>query len=226
MRCFAYSSLLALTLVACGGDATDGGTGSDTLYIDADVVAEPQISNARDAGDFTTELRVRCSLNGADLNAGTVVLHSEGGDVDLAWDGSDWRAAQSGYWGTYTLDVDFGDDYVHGVTVDGPGIHYFTAPAAGATVDATAPLEVTWDRGSEADSASIETQEMSRVAIADSGSFLVPVGGLKSSTDQVEDEQIEVRRASRVAPAGAVGGSELRVSIRNEIDVVVAATGI
>ena len=226
MRRFAYSSFLALTLAACGGDATDGGTGSDTLYIDADVVAEPQISNAREAGDFTTELRVRCSLNGNDLNAGTVVLHSDGGDVELAWDGSDWRGAQSGYWGAYTLDVDFGDDYVHGVTVDGPGIHTFTSPASGATVDATAALEVSWDRGDAADSASIDTEEMDRVAIADTGSFLLPVGGLKSSSDQVEDERIELRRASRVAPNGAIGGSELRVSVENRIDVLVAATGL
>jgi len=227
MRSFVYSSLLVFTLVGCGGDA-DSGTGSDTLLVDADVIAFPEISNAQDGIDFTTELRVRCLLNDTEVRTGTVIVFSDGGSVPLFWDGdiNRWRGAQAGYYGVYSLDVDSGDDYVHGVTAEGPGIHVFTAPAAGATVDGTAPLVVTWDRGDAADSATIETRETDPIAIPDTGVYELPAGILRTQSDQATEDELRLRRSSRVIPSGAVGGSELRVSIENRIEIFTAPTGL
>jgi len=228
MRSFAYGSLLLFALAACGGDETDSGVGSDTLLVDADVIAFPEVSNAQDGIDFTTELRVRCLLNGTEVRTGTVMIYSDGGTVPLFWDSdiNRWSGAQAGYYGVYTLDVDSGDHYVHGVTGEGPDIHVFTAPAAGETVDSTVPLTVTWDRAYEASSATIETRETDPIAIADTGIYDLPAGTLRSQSDQTDEDELRLRRSARIVPSGAVGGSELRVSIENRIQVFVAPTGI
>ena len=132
---------------------------------------------------------------------------------------------QTGYHEVYQLDVTSGDDTVEGVRLDGPALHHFTAPLAGATVDATMPLLVQWSRGEAADTATFDTEKMDSLAIADSGSFEVPVGGLKTNQGEVEQERLRLDRDSRISPAGALPGSQLRVEVRNELDILVAATG-
>lgn len=226
----AYLSIILVA--ACGGDpGDDAGTGSNTLRVEADVEATPDIENAVAAIDFTTELHVDVEKNGVPVTTGEVVLVSDGGEVALTWDPSDgdngrWRGAQSGYFEVYELHVTSGDDYVHGVRLDGPDIHVFTSPDGSTAVDATLPLLVTWSRDDEAETARLETDAMDPVAVPDTGSFELPVGSLKSSPDQTEDEELRIERRSRIVPAGAVAGSELRVRIENRLPLVVAATGL
>lgn len=226
MRNFAWLNIALLA--ACGSDATDGGTGSNTLLVDADVEATPEVSNGSSAADFTTDFHVRLEKNGADVTTGEVVVASDGGEVALVWDDAngEWRGTQAGYLRGYELHVTSGDDYVHGVRLTGPDLHVFTSPDGTAAIDATAPLEVTWSREAEAGSAEIETREMDSVTIADSGRFELPLGTLRSSPDQTEDDEIRLTRSARIVPDGAVGGSELRVRIENRIELVVAATGL
>lgn len=225
--------LLGGTLAACGGDALapgagdDPGTGSLTLAVDADVDARPTIANARDEQGFTTEFHVRVRKNDVDVTTGTVTVRSRGGDVALTY-GADnrWHGAQVGYWEVYELAVESGTDFVDGVRVDGPALHYFSAPLPGATVDSLMPLTITWKRGEGADSAMLDTDKIDELAIPDTGTFALPAGSLKSKPDAVEQERIRIERAATVIPSGAVAGSQMRVSIRNEVEVLVQATGL
>jgi hypothetical protein len=222
---------LLLVLPACAGDGgDDAGTGSSTLRIDADFEASPEIWNASAAGDFTTELRVTVTKDGVPVTTGEVIVGSAGGDVALIYTTTDsggrWRGVQAGYHASYELHVTSGDDYVHGVRVVGPDVHVFTAPIPDQAIDATVPLTVTWSRDAQADDARIETRELDATSIPDTGSYLLAAGTLRSKPDEAEQEELRVRRASRVAPAGAVAGSSVRVAVENRLELVIAPTGL
>ncbi|HWO22384.1 MAG TPA: hypothetical protein VNO30_26680 [Kofleriaceae bacterium] len=228
-RCFGLLFSIAAA-GACGGSDLDPGAGSDpgegtsTLLVDGNVTARPRLVNARARGEFDTEIRVRVSLNQLPVTAGTVEVTSAGGTVALAFDptseGGRWVGTAAGYDEVYILDVRSGEDFVEGVRVDGPDIHVFTAPTAGLTVDSTQPLRVTWDADQTADSASIDTEELDRVSITDTGEYMLAAGALKAEKDKAHENTLELVRTNRVTPAGAVGGSELSVGIENRIQVV------
>jgi hypothetical protein len=224
---------LAFTVVACGGDldpgsGNDPGSGTRTLYVDGDIEATPLITNASRAADFQTRFDVAVRKNSIAVTTGTVTVSSNGGTVALTFDAGEdrWRGTQAGYHEVYELNVVSGDDSVDGVRVDGPALHYFTAPLPGAGVDATLPLTVRWQRDEAASVASFETDQIGELEIADTGSYSVPVGGLKSDRDQATDERLRLDRSARVTPAGAIADSSLRVEIRNQIDILVAPTAL
>jgi hypothetical protein len=219
-------------VAACGsgGDLDPGagdsaGTGSSTLLVDADVEARPLVPNASEANDFTTTFRVNVSRGGSPVTTGTVTVESAAGMVALTYSGEAgrWTGAQVGYEEVYRLTVTADADFLKDVRVDGPALHWFTAPAPGATVDTRAPVMVTWSRGEAAEVTRLDTDQLDELAIEDTGSYAVPAGGFKSKRDEVEQERIRLDRSRRITPAGALVGSELRVLVRNEISVVVAA---
>ncbi len=223
------ASTLVLGLAACGGSDLDPGAGSDpgtgtaTLTVNGSATANPRLTNARNAGEFDTEFSVRLQLNGQNVTTGTVTMTSASGTVVLAYtpdNNGRWRGIAAGYDEVYILDVDSGPDNVHGVRVDGPDIHTFTEPLAGATVNATLPLMVKWDSGQQADSAAIDAENIDRLSIPDSGSYPLPALALKSERDKPKENQIRLTRTNRVTPRGAAGGSELSVSVENELTVV------
>ncbi|MEZ4360297.1 MAG: hypothetical protein R3B48_08960 [Kofleriaceae bacterium] len=196
-----------------------------TLLVDADVIARPLVPNASKSQDFTTELRVRLEKGGAPITSGTVTLESSSGKVDLTFnntDGNRWIGAQAGYSEVYRLTVLSGEDFVDDVRVDGPALHWITAPMQGETVDTTMPVVVKWSRGESAEVARIDTDQLDQLVIDDTGTYTVPAGGFKSKRDGVEQERIRIDRSQRVTPSGALVGSEMRVTIHNEISVVVA----
>ena len=220
-------------LAACGGGALDAGsqpgTGTSTLLINADVIATPLVANAAKATDFNTEFTVDLSKGGVPVAADSVTIVSNTGTTTLVADGPlarRWRGAQAGYQQIYQLTIEAGADNIRDVQVDGPALHYFTAPLPGATVDATIPLVVTWKRSEPATVITLETKELHSVAISDTGTYTIPVGGLKSKPDQTEQEHVQVDRAERITPSGAVVGSDVRVMVTNEIELVVAPTGM
>ncbi len=226
MKFFQFASTMFLGLAACGGSdldpgaGDDPGTGSRTLTVDGSVTAEPRLANARNASEFDTDFSVRIQLNGQDVRTGSVTITSSSGTIVLAHDDNDrWRGTAPGYDEVYILDVESGPDNVHDVRVDGPSIHTFSEPQAGATVDSTLPLMVKWS-AKGADSAAIDAENLDRVSIDDSGSYSMAAGALKSEQDKPHENQIEVRRTNRVTLDGAAGGSELSVSIENRITVV------
>jgi hypothetical protein len=228
----ASTLFLGFGAVGCGGSdldpgaGDDPGTGTSTLTVDGSVSANPRLSNARNAGEFDTEFSVRLQLNGQNVTTGTVTMTSSSGTVVLAYSQDNngrWRGVAAGYDEVYILDVDSGTDNVHDVRVDGPDIHTFTEPLAGATVDATMPLMVKWDSGQDADSAAIDAENIDRLSIPDSGSKELPALALKSEKDKPKENQLRLTRTNRVVPAGAAGGSELSVSVENELTVVAQA---
>lgn len=224
-------TMLLLAVPACSDGLPSGddpGSGTATLLVNGDVIATPLIANAQRAADFNTAFTIDVTKGAAPAAIDSITVESDAGIVTLARDGAlglRWRGAQSGYHQIYRLTIEAGADNVRDVQVDGPALHYFTAPLPGATVDATMPLVVTWKRSEEATIATLETRELDSIAIGDAGTYTVPVGGLKSKDNEVEQERIRVDRAARVSPAGAVVGSDVRVLVRNEVEVVVAPTG-
>ena len=219
-----------LLLGACGGGSdldpgsgNDGGDGTSTLTVTGSVSAEPRLSNARNRGDFTTEFSVRVERAGQVVSTGSVEVTSAGGTIALVYDANNnerWGGTAPGYDEVYVLDVEDGADNLIGVRVDGPDIHFFTAPTAGATVDSTLPLPVAWSADDGADSASVRADNINHVAISDTGTYSLAPGALKAKPDQAETNELELRRTNRVSPSGGAGGSEWVVSVENRIEVV------
>lgn len=228
MKSVFFASSLLLGFAACGGSDLDPGAGDDpgsgtnTLQVNGSARAEPRLANARNSGEFTTEFSVRLLLNGQNVTSGTVTMTSSSGTVVLAYEqdnGGRWRGSGAGYDEVYILDVDSGNDNVHDVRVDGPSIHTFSEPQAGATVDASLPLMVKWS-SKGADTAAIDAENLDRVSIDDSGSYMLAANALKSEKDKPKENQISISRTNRVSPAGAIGGSELAVTVDNDISVI------
>lgn len=223
------SICLLVALTACGGSdldpgaGDDPGTGTSTLSVDGSVSANPRLSNARTPGEFDTDFSVRIQLGGQTITQGTVTMTSASGTVVLAYaqDGR-WRGDGAGYDEVYILDIDSGLDYVHDVRVDGPSIHTFQEPLAGATVDATLPLMVKWSADG-ADAAAMDAENVDRISIPDTGAYSVAAGALRSEKTKARENQIRLTRTNRIAPDGAAGGSELSVSVENQITVVAMA---
>jgi hypothetical protein len=219
-----------LVLAACGSDPLDPGAGDEagggtnTLLVDGRANAEPQFSNAKLATDFDTEFSIRVSLNDVAVTTGTVTVRSRFGEAPLTWrpDPGRWEGRMANYDEVYQLDVVSGADEVRGVIVDGPDIHMFTAPLAGATLDSTMQNPVTWDRGETADITTFDAEEIDRITISDTGSYMMGIGVLKAEKDQARENRLELTRTNHLVPAGAIAGSDFAVSVTQRLDVIVA----
>lgn len=221
-------TLVSLMLVGCGGSdldpgaGNDPGTGTSTLAIEGEITARGRIPNSRHAEDFDTNLSVRVMLDGLPMTTGTVTVTSQSGSTPLAYsaESQKWRGVAAGYDEVYVVDAETGSHNVQGVRVDGPDIHIFTAPSAGANIDSTMPLPVAWASDQDADSTSIDCNEIDRLWIADTGQYTLAPGVLKAERETARENTIELVRSNRVVPAGAVAGSDVQVSIENRIQVV------
>ncbi len=216
-----------------GGDST--GTGTSTLVVNGVVTAQPRVPAAKEPTDFDTNFTVRITANNLPVTTGTVSLTSTAGVVELTFQpggntiNDAWVGTASGYEEVYQLDVVSGADNVKGVRVDGPDIHTFTDPLAGATVDSTLALPIAWARGSVADVATVRVGDGGgngggggggAITITDTGTYSLAPASLHAQKDKAQPNTIHLRRTNRVTPTGAAGGSELDVSIDNTIDVV------
>jgi len=219
-----------LVLAACSGDPLDPGAGDDpgdgtnTLSVEGRASAEPRFANARSATDFTTDFELRVTLNNTPVTAGTVTIQSRYGLATLTWNPNEnrWQGDMANYDEVYQLDVVSGADEVRGVIVDGPDIHVFTAPMAGATLDSTVQNPLKWNRDERADITTFDAQEIDRVNIDDTGEYMMGIGVLRAERDQARENTLELTRTNHVQPAGAIAGSDFAVTIRNELDVIVA----
>ena len=226
------TSVLAISLAACGGDGSaldpgagdSTGSGTNTLFVEGRVTAEARLTNARSGIEFDSEFSIRILLNQNPVTAGTVTITSATGEFPLTYvgDSGRWQGRMNGYDEVYVLDVEAGADNVKGVRVDGPDVHTFEKPLAGATVDSTMPLEIDWARDDEADIASIDTDRIERLSIPDSGKYMLSAGALDAERDQARENDIRIERTDIVIPSGAIAGSEFSVRVRNDITVVAA----
>lgn len=214
-------ALLTAPVFACGSGLPDGssaGEGNQVLEVSGTVEADNQIANASSANDFNTSFEIRVQRDGIDVGDAIVTVESDAGVVELSLNGDgEYVGGQPGYSEIYRLDIVAGDDFVRGVRVDGPDIHTFITPTAGATVDANADLLVEWRRDETAEAVRIETREMDELSIEDTGSFTAPVAALQWEGDEF-DERVRLERSNRVSPIGAAGDSSFTVRVRNEIE--------
>jgi hypothetical protein len=222
-----------LLFAACSSDPLDPGAGSDpgtgtsTLFVQGRVDAEPRFPNARLETDFTTDFEISISLNNNPVTTGTVTVSSRFGKTPLTWDSNSgnngqWVGTMANYDEVYRLDVVSGTDELNGVIVDGPDLHVFSEPMQGATLDSTVAATVRWSRDDSAEVTTFRTDQIDRINISDSGEYMLGVGGLRAERERARENEIEVRRTNRVTPAGALGGSEFAVTIRNELTVLAA----
>jgi hypothetical protein len=222
-----------LLFAACSSDPLDPGAGSDpgtgtsTLFVQGRASAEPRLANARLETDFTTDFEISISLNNNPVTTGTVTVTSRFGQTPLTWDNNSgnngqWVGTMASYDEVYRFDVVAGADELRGVIVDGPDLHVFSEPMQGATVDSTVATPVRWSRDDSAEVTTFRTDQIDRINISDSGEYMLGVGGLRAERDRARENEIEVRRTNRVTPSGALGGSELAVTIRNELTVLAA----
>ncbi len=221
-----------LFLAACGSDPLDPGAGDDlgggtnTLLVDGRASAEPRFANAHAATDFDTDFSIRISLNDVAVTTGTVTVSSRYGEVPLTYRPDPgpgrWEGQMANYDESYRLDIISGADKVTGVIVDGPDIHTFTAPTAGATLDSTMQNPVTWSREDTADITTFDAQEADRINISDTGSYMMGAGVLKAEKDKAHENRLEIARTNHVVPAGAVAGSDFAVTVTNRLDVLAA----
>lgn len=223
------TSALVLSLSACGsgspldpGAGDSAGSGTNTLFVEGRVHAEPRLTNARSGVEFNTDFSILVLLNGAPVTTGIVTITSASGEFPLTYVVDRWVGQMNGYDEVYKLDIESGSNNVHDVRVDGPDVHTFEKPLAGATVDSTMPLPIDWARDDEADIASIDAERIDKLSIPDSGQYMLSALALDADADQPRENDIEIERTDRVAPAGAIAGSEFTVRVRNRITVIAA----
>lgn len=194
------------------------------MNIDANVSADESANNAQGASQFGTDFAVDITKAGAVVSGATVTISSVAGSVTLAETAtpSRYSGTQGGYHQTYTLDVVAGTDSVHGVRLVGPAFHVFSSPAEGATYPAGQPITVNWAPGG-APEATVETRAMSETAASDLGTFTVEASFLAGDPGRVRDERVRVRRTSRTPLAGGAPGSDLSVTVRNQVEFLVDA---
>lgn len=228
-------SILAsiLLVTACSSDplepgaGNDPGTGTKTLFVDGVASAEPRVDNAKLAADFTTEFSVAISLGNLPVVSGTVTVKSRFGEAPLTWEPSAgsagrWTGSMASYDEVYQLDVVSDADEVRGVIVDGPDIHVFSDALVGATLDSTVANSVTWSREDAAEITSFKTDEIDRITIADTGTYMMGAGSMHADKSAPRENTLEVRRTNHVAPSGAVGGSDFAVTVTNSVQVLAA----
>jgi hypothetical protein len=230
MRTYFASMVLVFGVAGCGGSdldpgaGNDRGTGTGTLAIDGTVHASPRqdLVNAHMNTDFDTDLSIRVSLSNQTVTTGTVTVTSVSGKVPLTYGNNNrWSGRVASYDEVFILDIESGPDKIAGVRVDGPDIHTFSTPTAGANVDPTMPLTIKWDRQDQADSAELRVDGLDNpLAIPDSGSYALAMGSLRTDKAQARQNTLRLTRTNSVVPAGAVAGSTWTVSISNEINVV------
>jgi hypothetical protein len=217
---------LALSGLACGEDDPLGpaadrnqpGSGTSTVRVQAEVEVEDE-----SGGGYITELLVRVATPaGAAVSGAVVEITADGlGTVTIpevqGSPGDYFVVRQGAPSGDIRLSVSRGTDAVGGVVVGFPGLHAITNPAQGSTQEAGEPMVVRWTVPSEAGSAEVETRDLQQIGLPDDGEFTI--GGVDNPART--DQRIRVFRINQVTPAGATGGSFLRVSVRDTVEPVI-----
>ncbi|MEX2473133.1 MAG: carboxypeptidase-like regulatory domain-containing protein [Gemmatimonadota bacterium] len=203
--------------VAPAIDRNDPGTGTSTLMVEAYIEGQDV------SGGFVTEFEVEVSdAQGEPVSGATVtVQNSSLGTVNLletdAGSGEYVATVNSFAAGDYRLDITRGSDEVRGAVVGGLSTHTITSPSANDTLTANEPFPVTWTRQSEAAGVDIETRNFSAEGRSDTGSFTIP----ETSNPASDDQRLRIWRFNEVDIAGALFGSELKLSIRNTLEPLV-----
>lgn len=217
--------LLILAFYSCGGEpdrvVNNAGTGSNTLKVEAVILAKENYSSAKNPEEFTTEIVIKImDIQNQGIQDATVIVNAGGKEIIVPHDKNGVYRAGSivGYDRVYSMDITRGSDSVEGVTVTGPEIHSIKIgnPADTATtVKASSPVTVLWSPYGYATGVEIETKNY-KENVADSGTYTIPVGNFVAGGV----DYIRITREKSLNPAGALGGSIVTVKIRNRLEPI------
>jgi hypothetical protein len=221
----APEAVIALVLVAltasCGGDnvtgpvdeRNSGGTGNQTLLVEADVNLEMRTGGFQ--ATFVVDVRDESNdpVSGADVtivyNHSTVTLQ-ETGDPGV------YTAQRSGAAsGDLRLEVVKDDMYVRNVTLGNIGIHAILEPQPDDTVPANQPLTIRWASDREAPFAQLTSRTFD-FEVADDGEFVVPA----DDNDPRTNQWIEIERSNEVMITSGLSGSYFRMEVQARIEDV------
>lgn len=219
--------LTALLLSGCGGGSSTGPTtifetGSSSLLVNAGIDGLDQ-----GGGIFTTNYLVSVfdSL-GAPVNDAIVTIsHSQLGTIALALDTAilgNYKVSQFGYsFGTYTLNVSRGTDFITNASVFAPDVHTILYPTPSDTLSQNSAFTVLWSRQYQSSVVEIETRDFGPVLAADvgfpdNGSYIIPA----SSTPRT-DQRIRIKRSNSVTLNSGLAGSSFNAKIRNTVEPII-----
>jgi len=223
---------LTLVAAACSSNPLDPGAGdqqgggTNTLLVHGSATAEPNTPNTREDTQFTTNFEIEVALNNVPVTTGTVTVKSRTGLATLTYNPNGgqfgrWEGSIANYDEVYDFNVVNGSDAVTGVYVDGPDIHLFTSPAAGASLDATMPNTILWARAAKADEARFRAGDGGDgIVIDDTGTYSMPAGTMNTDQTQARPNTLRLTRTNNVTPKGGVAGSSFSVSVSQELDVI------
>ncbi len=212
--------IATVALAACGGkpgtalDHNRAGSGSGTLQVTASV----------DASGGSTNLTVDLTDGlGSPVSGATVTMHNlDFQDVTLVE-----ATAGSGHYVNSRAAVsnaDFGLDVSHptkgsvtGVAVGNPGMQLINAPAANTTVPALQPLAISWTTPIAAQTASVETRNLTQTLVPDTGAYTIPGASNPVNTTQ----RLIVQRYNTVSIAGGIIGSQMTVTNKATVSYTV-----
>jgi hypothetical protein len=220
-----------IALAACSSNPLDPGagsqvgTGTSTLLVAGRASAEPNTPNTREDTQFTTNFEISVSLNNAAVTTGTVTVKSRTATTTLTYNPNGgqfgrWEGSVANYDEVYEFSIKSGTDSVTNVYVDGPDIQMFTKPTAGAALDATMAQPIAWSRGARASEARFTVGDGNGVVVDDSGTYTMPPGSLNTDAAQARPNTLRLTRTNNLTPKGGAAGSELSVSVAQELDVV------
>ena len=211
MKALIAAGVIAVLAAACDDDTSfsrDSGSGSNTLYVYADIEGK--------AGS-STHMYVEVALNGNDVSGASVVVDSDLGEVTLTETGDGYyEAEQSGFAPGYHLRVESGENNLK-ASLNAPKAHSIKNPEQGATYDTQdGDLEVSWSP-TGADEARVETDEVELDFNGDPGAATIPATSFEGDEDEVE-----VKRTNKMQLAGGTTGSGFEISyeVQHEITVL------
>jgi hypothetical protein len=215
----------AIILVACT-HGTDPGTGTGTILVTGTAHADSQTVNAATSTSFVTQFDFDLQINYAPVTTGTVTLTSQTGVATLTFqqngggNNGTWQGMSANYDPVYELNVTAGPDNIKGVYVQGPDIHLFQTPTAGASLDSTMTITTTWKRSTTAEEARFGVGDVQGLVIPDSQTYAIPAGTLHANRGQATPNTMRLTRSNSVVPKGALAGSMVSVEITQTLDVV------
>lgn len=192
-------------MAACGG-YTSGGSGTDTLEVEARVSFA--VGNANMVG------RVSVSQRGAFVQGATVTLRDEETEAvfPLTEDGNFYRTnIPGGYRKKLELKVERGSDNLD-AKLEGPGEHFINTPFDGTVIElGDSPLKVNWTvkDGIRADDVtiSLDGSDYRGETNQDKGEVEVPRELLR-----VGEDTIHIERSNTVNLEGGAGVSTYTIS--------------
>ena len=223
----------AVVLAACSDDGNGfgsgdaSGEGSATLQVIAEIEAEPRDGEtALLESNLEVEFEVDVQdADGNDVDAEVTITSALGEVVLTPGDcGRAYCGEQLEYGQVYELAVVAGDDWLSGVVITGPNLHQIDSPDASEALDSTVAHVIEWTPADEADRVKIETEEFEHEMAGDDGLFELPAGSLRSDADKTEEDRIRVKRERKLDLSGGLSGSEIEISVRNGLDILVQPT--